>query len=119
MSDEERALVPIEQKEVEFYGDDLTAVKADDGQVYVALRHLCEALGLNTQAQTRRIQRHPVLLKGYKGVAILATPGGPQRAGVLRVDLVPLWLAGVSSKSVREDGQERTWRRLRRTLPKI
>jgi hypothetical protein len=105
MSDEEKALIPIEQKEVEFYGDALAAVKAGDGQIYVALRHLCEALGLNTQAQTRRIQRHTILLQGYKGVAILATPGGHQRASVLRVDLVPLWLAGVSSKSVSEDAR--------------
>jgi hypothetical protein len=101
-NDESGALVPVEQKQVDFYDDELTAVKADDGQIYVSVRHLCEALGLNAQAQTRRILRQTILKSGYKGVAILATPGGKQRSGVLRVDLVPLWLSGVSTKSVSE-----------------
>ncbi len=32
----DKALQPIEQKQVDFYGDELTAVKAKDGHVYVA-----------------------------------------------------------------------------------
>jgi hypothetical protein len=102
MSDE-KALVPVEQKEVSFYGDELTAIRAEDGQIYVSVRHLCDALGLNTQAQTRRIQRQPILNDGYQGVSMMATPGGQQRGGVLRVDLVPLWLAGIDTKRVKDD----------------
>lgn len=105
----DKALQPVEQKQVEFYGDELTAVLADDGHIYVSVRHMCDALGLSRQAQVRRVNRNPVLQDGYKGGAILAPPsagsrgGGKQQAGLLRVDLVPLWLSGVSTNSVRED----------------
>jgi hypothetical protein len=91
-----KELTVIEQKEVDFYGDDLTAVKADDGSIYVSIRHMAQALGMNIQAQTRRIERHPVLSDGYTWVAIMATQ---QRRWMymLRVDLVPFWLATIDT----------------------
>lgn len=101
MSDE-RALVPIEQKQVEFYGDELTAVRAEDGHIYAGINQMCGALGIDPQAQRRRMERHAVLAKGL-GVAILATPGGRQHGYVLRADLVPLWLAGIRASMVNED----------------
>ncbi len=48
-------LTVVEQKEVTFYEDELTAVRADDGQIFVSLPSLCEALGIQTSAQTKRI----------------------------------------------------------------
>jgi ferritin-like metal-binding protein YciE len=100
---EEQALVSVEQRTVQFYGDELVAIEASDGQIYVAVRHMCKALGLTTAPQTRRIKRHPVLVEGYKGVTIMVTPGGQQRTGMLRVDLVPLWLTGISTNAIKEE----------------
>lgn len=96
-------LVSVEQREVEFYDDNLLAVKADDGQVYVAISQMCDSLGIDTQAQSRRIRRDEILEEGFKGVANLTTPGGLQRGNVLRVDLIPLWLSGVRVSAVREE----------------
>ncbi len=92
-------LTVIEQKEVEFYDDQLTAVRANDERVYVAIRHMCDALEIDTQGQTQRIDRHTILSEG-KGVCNLHTPGGEQSAIVLRVDLVPLWLSGIRTKAI-------------------
>lgn len=103
MVDESKALVPVQQKQVNFYGDDLTALQAEDGHVYVALTQMCNALGIDSQAQQRRIKRHIVLSEGLQGVAKLATPGGTQSAYVLRVDLVPLWLSGIRAKAVKDE----------------
>ncbi len=64
MSDE---LTVIDQREVTFYGDDLIAVKATDGSVYVALRQMCQSLGLDRRGQVRRINRQPILKEGYQG----------------------------------------------------
>jgi ferritin-like metal-binding protein YciE len=100
---DEKALVPIEQKSVEFYGDELMAARADDGHVYVSVAQMCGALGIDTQAQTRRIRRHLILADGFRGVANLATPGGRQTAYMLRVDAVPLWLSGIRTSAVSED----------------
>lgn len=102
MSDE-KALIPIDQRQVEFYGDELTAARANDGHVYVSIAQMCTALGIDTQAQTRRIRRQGILADGFQGVANLATPGGRQTAYMLRVDLVPLWLSGIRTASVSED----------------
>jgi len=95
----------VEQKEVRFYEDDLTAVRAADGHVYVAVNQMCQALGLDAQGQTRRIRRQEVLADGLKGVDKLATPGGRQSGYVLRVDLVPLWLSGIRTAAVSEDAR--------------
>jgi hypothetical protein len=99
----EKALVVIEQRTVDFYGDELTAVRVDDRQIYVSIRSLCEALGLTIAPQTRRIKRSKVLEKGFKGITVLVTPGGPQNVGMLRVDLVPLFMTGISTNAVKEE----------------
>ena len=52
-------LTVIDQREVTFYGDALIAVKAADGSVYVALRQMCQSLGLDRRGQVRRINRQP------------------------------------------------------------
>ena len=95
-------LVPIEQREVVFYDDTLTAVRADDGQIYVSIRQMCSSLGVNMQGQTQRIRRHSVLSDGERACR-LETAGGVQSVIVLRVDLVPLWLSGIRAKAVKEE----------------
>jgi len=105
----EKSLTVVEQKEVNFYSDALTAVRAGDGHIYVSVRHLCDALGLDRAAQVRRIKRQEILADAYKGGAILTPPspegigGGTQQLGLIRVDIVPLFLTGVSINSVREE----------------
>lgn len=104
MMNDEQTLMPIQQKEIIFYGDELTAIKAPDGHIYVSVRHICDALGLNVQAQTRRINRQEVLQDGFM-VAKMATIKGERPATWLRVDLLPLWLTGISISMVKEEAQ--------------
>ncbi len=87
-------LTVVEQKQVEFYDDKLTAVRADDGQIYASVRHMCNALGIKRpQRQTDRMKRDEVLSEGLERVPIMGTRGR-QQSYVLRVDLIPLWLTG-------------------------
>ena len=88
-----KALVAVEQKEVEFYGDELTAVRASDGRIYASVRHMCQALGIDDQGQRQRINRHTILSRGLM-VCKLHTIQGDRDSYVLRADLVPLWLSG-------------------------
>ncbi len=74
-----KALAPVEQKEVLFYGDELTAVRSDDGSIYVAVRQMCVALGLDPRVQRRRIQNHEVLSGGYTMGDILTPIEGDNR----------------------------------------
>ena len=103
MMAENKVLIPIEERSVDFYGDDLTAVRANDGKIYAGLTQMCKALGLDSQGQRRRIEGHVVLGKGLKGVDNLSTPGGSQSGFVLRADLIPLWLAGIRVSAVKEE----------------
>lgn len=96
-------LSAIEQKNVLFYNDELVAIKANDGQIYVALRQLCDALGLDRKSQANRVRRSLVLSDGYHVGRIETASRGKQRAGLLRYDLVPFWLAGVEISRVREE----------------
>ncbi|HSH02316.1 MAG TPA: phage antirepressor N-terminal domain-containing protein [Anaerolineae bacterium] len=102
----DQSLATIEQKTVLFYDDELIAIRASDENVYVSVRHLCDVLGLNRRGQVQRIQRTTVLDRGYRRGTI-DTGGGPQEAGLLRVDLVPLWLAGLSTRSLKPEIQPR------------
>jgi hypothetical protein len=99
----------VEQKSVEMYGDDVTAVRCDDSQIYVSISHMCGALGLDAQAQRRRMNRHKVLQAGVVGLDNLMTAGGLQSGYALRVDLVPLWLSGVQVTAVKEEIQEKLY----------
>ena len=90
------------QKEVEFYDDRLTAARADDGRIYVSVNEVCGVLGLDRKAQQRRIREHDVLGEGVTSL-VIETAGGPQSVLMLRHDLVPLWLAGVQGRAVRDD----------------
>ena len=99
MSDD---LIVTEQRVVEFYGDSLSAVRVEDGRIYVSFSQVCEALGVDTRTQRRRLQEHDILSDGL-AQGTLPTPGGPQRMYLMRVDLVPLWLAGIRAGAVREE----------------
>ena len=62
---EEKALVPIQEKTVNFYGDQIIAVLVEvNGQreVYVPVRPICEYLGLTWSAQLQRMKRDEVLV---------------------------------------------------------
>jgi hypothetical protein len=90
----------IEQQPVSFLGDDLAAAMTAGGAIYITLPGVCRALGLNTQAQFRRITRTPSLAKHLR-VIPLETRGGVQSVNCMRVDKVALWLAGVETLKVK------------------
>lgn len=99
-------LIPTQQKQITFYENEITAVLVD-GKVYASLRHMCQALDLDTQGQRQRIGRNEVLSDGL-GVCVIHTPqGGTQQANVLRADLVPMWLVGVDTRRLDEDKRAR------------
>jgi hypothetical protein len=56
---EHEALVPIEQEEIPFHGHTITAVKLEDDRIAIIFNWVCEALQLDPQGQTQRIERTP------------------------------------------------------------
>lgn len=107
MSDKDKALVPIEEKLVEFYGDELTAVRAENGTVYVPIRPICRLLGLNWDGQRRRILRDAVLSEEVQGVVVTTTPGGRQEMTTLPLDYISGFLFGINANRVKPEQRER------------
>lgn len=106
MSDE-KALAPIEEKEVEFYGDDITAVRTADGNIYVPIRPICRLLGLNWDGQRRRILRDSVLDGEARGVVVTTTQGSSQEMTCLPLDYISGFLFGINANRVKPELRER------------
>jgi hypothetical protein len=106
--DTAQALLAIEQREVTLAGADdaIIAVRVQSGDIYVPLRAVCARLGIEPQAQTRRIRRDDVLAEGLRPVQV-ETKGGLQTLLCLELEGVPLWLAGIEPARVRAELRER------------
>lgn len=95
--------MPHIQRTVLFYGDEVIAVQDEDSQaIFLPITRMCDNLGVERYRQARRIREHPVLSKGIATLTI-ETAGGTQEAQCLRLDLLPLWLAGVNANRVGEE----------------
>lgn len=111
----EHALIPIEQKQVSFYEDQVTAVAIRQGnqrRVYVPLRPICDLLGVDWSAQRQRINRDPVLSTVVSSIVV--TPpaaeskfANPQEMLCLPLDYLNGWLFGISAARVKDDIRDR------------
>ena len=88
-------------KTVNFHGDTLVTVANDSGVPLIAIRPICDALGLDWSAQLKRIKRHSVL---SKAVAMMATPFGGlgQDMACLPLDKLDFWLATIDDGRVKD-----------------
>ncbi len=113
MSEETKALIPIEERQVDFYGDDITAALAEVNgkeQVLVPIRPLCEYLGLNWAGQSQRIRRDMVLSK-LSTVCIMHTVQGTNREMTcLPLDFLNGWLFGIDAGRVKEELRDKVIR---------
>jgi hypothetical protein len=88
------ALLPIEQKEVEFYEDTVVAVRLGDGTVQVPIRPICDNLGVTLAGQRERINRDPVLSDVVTSVSVTLTRQAREML-CLPLKFIPRWLLGV------------------------
>lgn len=86
---------------VDFHGQSLVAVLID-GNPFVAMKPICENIGLNWDAQRQRIRRSPVL---DQGAVVMTVPSasGDQETICLPLDMLNGWLFGVDVNRVREE----------------
>jgi hypothetical protein len=114
MSDE-TALIPVEQREIDFYEDQITAVlvEEEDGgrrEVYIPIRPLVDYLGLAWTGQYERIQRDPVLSDIIATVRVTRTEGKREvTRGLMALPLGYLngWLFGINANRVKEETRDR------------
>ena len=97
----DKALTVVEQKDVLFYEDMITAVRASNGRVYVPIKPICDTLGIDWASQYQRINRDEVLI-AEKLTIVVTTMDGRQRPAVcLPLDFVSGFLFTVSAQRVK------------------
>ena len=106
-----KALVPVEQRQVTFYDDQITAVLVEDAgeqHVFVPIRPICDFLGVAWTAQRQRILRDPVLAAELTPVIVTITGTG-QRVETLclPLDYLSGWLFGINASRVKDAVRER------------
>jgi hypothetical protein len=112
MSDE-KALIPVEQREVDFYEDTITAVLVEEEEgreeVFVPLRPICNSLGLAWSSQLQRIKRDPVL--NDELVSVFVTNTESQRGGravqCLPLEMLHGFLFGINASRVKDEIRDR------------
>lgn len=85
-------------KNVDFLGDTLVAAQDRDGNIWAAVKWMCDGIGLTEgqrQRQTTNIKEDIVLKKGVANLQ-LPTNGGNQEVLCLQLSFIPLWLAKIS-----------------------
>ncbi|MCX6076399.1 MAG: hypothetical protein NTW78_05860 [Campylobacterales bacterium] len=91
---------------VEFYGEQLLTAKSDEGVEFVAMKPLCENLGLDWSAQRQRLLRDEVL---KQGMVIITTPadngglGGAQKTVFIPTEYLNGWLFGVDVSRLKDE----------------
>lgn len=94
---------PYSMKLVQFHGDTLFAVERQDG-VFVAIKPICDSIGLAWRKQQKRLTTDPILSEGIT-VAVMPTAGGAQETTLLRFELINGWLFTVDVSRVKEEAR--------------
>jgi len=85
---------------VPFHGTELLAIAgAKPAETMVVLKPIVEGMGLDWEAQHKKVNAHPVLKEGIS-VMEIPSAGGPQKATCLPLRLTNFWLATVSTKRI-------------------
>ena len=88
--------------ELNFYGDRLYGVKEQDA-IYIPLKPICEAMGIDHKSQHHRVNRDPVLAKGGVIMTIPFGNGGTQQMFCLSLNRLNFWLATVQPDRIKND----------------
>jgi hypothetical protein len=110
MSEKTVALVPAHESLVDFYDDQIPAAVLEDDlgehTVCVAVRAVCDFIGVDWSAQYRRIQRDPVLSAEIRTIAITATDGKVREQHCLPASFLHGFLFGINASRVKTESRE-------------
>jgi hypothetical protein len=103
---EHEALVPIEREEIPFHDHIITAVKLEGDRIAVIFNWVCEALGLDPQGQTQRIERTPSIASELIRVRTLNKRGAMRTMVALTLRGFPTWILGINPSEVENNNPE-------------
>lgn len=99
------AVIHNEIQTVDFHGHELALVAHND-EPYVAMRPVCDAIGLDWEGQRQRIARHPVLKTVAFVIQATGADGKNYRMLVLPLQYLNGWLFGIDASRVKRGCRE-------------
>lgn len=103
---EYEALVPVEREEIPFHDHIITAVRLEGDRIAVIFNWICEALGLDPQGQTQRIERTPSIANELVKVKTLNRRGAMRTMVALTLRGFPTWILGIHPSEVENKNPE-------------
>ena len=94
---------PDRERTLIFRGKEILTADLRDGRGYVSVRSLCDAFGLDSRAQRRRLLRQQSYFAPYTASILITTAGGPQPTLCLMASAVPLFLTGVELERIQNE----------------
>jgi hypothetical protein len=91
---------------VPFHGKSLSAVLVDNIP-YVAMKTICENIGIDWDSQRHRIQRHPVLKSTTVMITAVAQDGKLREMLMMPIKYLNGWLFGIDSNRVKPEIKNR------------
>lgn len=89
---------------IKFNDAELTGVETD-GEIFIALKPICEAIGLDYERAKRNVKDHPILSKGVS-IQTYPSAGGPQETLCLHLDFISGWLFTINAEQVKKEARE-------------
>lgn len=87
-------------------GEEVLATQVEGEGIFLPVRPMCLALGIDFSSQMHRIRRHDVMSAALRRVRI-ETVGGSQVFQCLELESVLMWLATIEARRVKEELRER------------
>lgn len=108
---ESKTIVPVEQKMVSFYDDEIIAVRLPDDVVYVPLRPICDLIGVDWGGQAKKVNNDPILSQTIASVEITLRVDDARKQITSKMTCIPLdylngWLFGINANRVKESIRE-------------
>jgi hypothetical protein len=97
---------PIETLVVTFFEHPVLAARMVDGTILLSVRDLCDAVGLASSSQIRRLDQHQDLSTVVRRLRV-PTAGGMQEQVFLALEYVPAWIVSVNRARASTVVQER------------
>jgi hypothetical protein len=92
----------LSKTEIEFYNNTLTAVEKD-GQLFVAIKPICEAIGIDFEAQRQLINRDEVLCSVACMIKATGQDGKQYEMVTLPLDFLNGWLFKIDISRLKID----------------
>ncbi|MFJ3259813.1 phage antirepressor N-terminal domain-containing protein [Pseudomonas sp. NPDC086581] len=88
---------------INFHGQPLISITTDDGQHLVAMRPVCEGIGLTWHGQFERIKRDDVLSTCVRVIRTVAQDEKNRELVCLPIEYLNGWLFGIDTRRCRQE----------------